>query len=316
MEISVIIPVYNISKYILECLKSVEKQKTEDCEIIIVDDGSTDESYEIIKNYISTRTQYKLLRQENAGLSAARNTGIKVAKGRYLLFLDGDDLLKDEALPKLESVIKNKDIDIVLNQYVKLDDSTGEIKEDNARFILKDIEPMAAYDKIVNKSDMWISAWNCVVSRKFIIQNKLYFEKGILHEDELWVPMIFMKARNVIVNNNVVHIYRINRDGSIMKTKNIKRELDKIRICNKLLSLTTDENKGIVYKRITNVMRSVLIESSMYETKADLLQIKEVFDKERKLLLNSKGVYLYILYGMLGFNNVINMIKLVRKFRG
>ena len=63
-------------------------------------------------------------------------------------------------------------------------------------------------------------------------------------------------------------------------------------------------------------MRSVLIESSMYETKADLLQIKEVFDKERKLLLNSKGVYLYILYGMLGFNNVINMIKLVRKFRG
>ena len=98
MRFSVIIPIYNVSAYLLECLDSVACQSYLDYEVICVDDGSTDDSYAITKRYIERNDHWQLIHQENQGLGSARNTGLKNATGDYVLFLDSDDRLRPDAL--------------------------------------------------------------------------------------------------------------------------------------------------------------------------------------------------------------------------
>ncbi len=316
MEISIIIPVYNISNYIQRCLESVECQMTNECEVIIVDDGSSDDSYQIVEKFINNKNNYMLIHQKNGGLSAARNTGIRAAKGRYLLFLDGDDLLEKKAIQGLLKIIKNKEIDIIFNHYTELDESTGMMIEHEFFPNVIEGSPIKIYDYIVNKKAKWISAWNCMVRREFILKLNLYFKEGILHEDELWVPMIFMNALSVAINSNVVHLYRTNRVGSIMKTKNVKRELDKIDICKILTTIMDRKNQKIILRRTNNIMRSVLIEASTYEDREDLLKIKNKFKKEKDLLLNSEGFLLYGITEVCGFDFIVKGIRVLRKLRG
>ena len=128
--ISVIIPVYNVAPWLRECLDSVVSQSFTDLEIIIVDDGSTDESPQIIAEYASRDKRIIAVRKQNGGLGAARNTAIPLATGDYIAFLDSDDKIRRDAYEKLYEPAKKYDCDIVYCQTAYLDDQTGNITKE------------------------------------------------------------------------------------------------------------------------------------------------------------------------------------------
>ena len=118
IKFSIIIPVYNISNYISECVNSVLKQSFKDYEIILVNDGSIDDSFNICLNYSKKHENVRLINQQNGGLSSARNAGINQAEGDYLLFLDGDDFWKDgEFLENLNCIIETNSPDTIIFPY-------------------------------------------------------------------------------------------------------------------------------------------------------------------------------------------------------
>lgn len=126
--LSVIIPVYNVEKYIYECIKSVVEQSIKEIEIIVVDDGSQDNSIKIVEKFIDKRI--KILKKDNGGLSSARNEGLKVATGEYVIFVDSDDYLKDNTvLEEMYRIAKESKSDIVVGNYVKKYDEKEEINK-------------------------------------------------------------------------------------------------------------------------------------------------------------------------------------------
>lgn len=121
--ISVIIPVYNIEKYIFKCLSSVASQKYTNLEIIVVDDGSTDNSGEICDMFAAGDNRIKIIHQKNAGLSAARNAGIDASKGEYIGFIDGDDYIDKMMYYEMIHIIEQNDADMVICDYESVDEN-------------------------------------------------------------------------------------------------------------------------------------------------------------------------------------------------
>lgn len=191
MNVSVIIPVYNVALYITECLKSVMSQTYQGCmECLLIDDCGTDESIVIAEKYISVYEgpiRFEIIRHEcNRGLSAARNTGTKVAKGKYVYYLDGDDVIATDCIEKLMAqVVLHPDVDLVQGNVEILG-------ANNTSYIKKSISQTYALNNdevrrcFFNLKQMPINAWNKMIRRDVIIRKGLSFREDLLFEDNLW----------------------------------------------------------------------------------------------------------------------------------
>lgn len=234
--LSIVIPVYNVEAYLRQCLNSVLKSDgAQDCEVILVNDGSTDSSPEICREYTEQYGNVRLVNQPNGGLSEARNTGIHHATGKYILFLDSDDFLYEGSLKYILSNIEGSTTDIFLGRAYKYYQDT-----DTYRLSQKDYVPLAgkkpaeAFLSLISGNDFWFAAWLVIIEREFLLSHNLFFLKGIYHEDELWVPSVFMTAATVRFLNKGFYGYRLNREGSIVSKPNIKRLFDKLIVTEKL----------------------------------------------------------------------------------
>lgn len=223
--VSLIIPVYNVESYILECLKSVTKDFPSDgsVEVIIIDDGSPDQSINLINDYLNTldsdiRKLFRIIGQENKGLSGARNTGINIAKGDYLSFLDSDDILQGNFFNDILDVIKNNNPDIIQFRAFRFDNN-GYLSN-----FLPKIFDEGLYDlnenvwkKLCNKS-AWFS-W-LRVYKKELFEN-IKFPEGKNYEDAYTTPYIYLISKNIYFCNEEYLGYRFNPSG-ITATKSIK----------------------------------------------------------------------------------------------
>ena len=222
ISISVIIPIYNVENYIAECINSVISQTyTNNFECLLIDDCGTDNSINIVKEIISQykgNISFELIQHEkNKGLSAARNTGINKAKGKYIFFLDSDDWLYPQCLEKLISAIEiEKDIDYAIGDYhydsttifppLKL--KTG-IYKDN---ILE----------LYTQEMFYMMAWNKLYKTEFIRKNNFTFKENLLHEDELWSFCCACKTHKIAIIQEPTLYYRI-REGSIQNTNTFSK---------------------------------------------------------------------------------------------
>ena len=224
MLFSIIIPVYQVEKYIGCALSSVAAQSFADWEAVIVDDGSTDASNAICREYCQSDARFKLIRQDNAGLSAARNTGMDAAAGDYIVFLDGDDFLEPDALEQLAMQIKSEPADIVcFNGYTGFAElPAGHTSREWVRG--KDLpfgETLPAsriFDELIRRCPMVSSTpmvWQRCYKRTFLMEHDLRFVSGRLHEDEEWTPRVFFFAASASVIDHSGYCYR-RRVGSIM----------------------------------------------------------------------------------------------------
>lgn len=217
MKVSVIIPVYNVSKYIERCLLSVLNQTWQDLEVILVDDCTPDNSMEIVEAVIASHLRgitVRLLKHEkNRGLSAARNTGICDALGEYLFFLDSDDYIPENAIELLANIAKLNKPDFVIGNY----EVTGTKRW--APSLSLDTGYYEGNDFILSNyiSGKWyVMAWNKLMNRSFLIQNELYFQEGMVHEDDLWSFKLANIALSMSVVNEVTYFYFI-QPVSIMR---------------------------------------------------------------------------------------------------
>ncbi len=274
MKISVIIPVFNVSKYLGTCLDSVFSQTYEDCEVICVNDGSTDDSGSILSSFSAAHPGMVVIDQKNSGLSAARNTGLRHAHGEYLLFLDSDDWIEPHALERLSSVSDGQDM-ICFNGRRYLEDC-GEYEEADTLTPEQNISGWDYYNKYSLQPRRF--AFVCVVlrayRREFLIKNDLWFAEGIYHEDNRFTPMACYYAKDVRVINDVLYTYRIRR-SSITTTRNLKRDKDLLETANMLSAFFVEKedcSKTVIYRALTHHYQAPFARSSAKEDK-DLLPL-------------------------------------------
>ena len=208
-KFSIIIPVYNVEKYIDGCLKSVMNQTFKDYEVIVVNDGTKDNSMDIVKKY-----DVKVIEQKNQGLSAARNTGVKHAKGDYLIFLDSDDSWNKDLLKELSKSIKNNP-DVVRFQIQETYENSDDVKPFNEQSF-EDKNGVEAF-KIISSYHFIENAWCYAIRRDYYKKNKFSFKVGTIHEDYGLTPLIIIKAEKVNSIEYIGYNY-LQRQGSIMSS--------------------------------------------------------------------------------------------------
>ena len=229
IKISVIVPVYNVKSYIAECLESLVRQSVSEIEVIIVDDGSTDGSGEIAQEYADKYDYFRLIRQENGGLSAARNTGIEHANGEYIYFLDSDDYLTDHALETLYDIASEKQLDVLKFVAYSFSDEESEPEWSD------DYKYKGIYDGVysgqeilqlfIDNGDTGYPNCGLIFTKREIIEaNHLRFERGIIHEDNLFHWKLLALSQRVAVYNQTLHCRRY-RPGSIVTTPNYEKKL-------------------------------------------------------------------------------------------
>lgn len=263
MKFSIIIPVYNVEKFLRDCLDSVLHQTFADWEAVCVNDGSTDSSAAILAEFVKKDNRFKMIAKVNEGLSSARNTGIKEAKGDYILFVDSDDWLEPNTLETIAKALNDEDV---------LCFSGRRFFEETNSFNPADELPEKVYESgmdYYNENALLPRdfAFVCVVlrvyKRSFLLENNLRFEEGIFHEDNLFTPLICYYAKNVRVVNACLYNYRI-RAHSITTTADLKRLKDLMGIANKLAAFFIPKqgfDKTVVCRAITHHYQVAFVET-------------------------------------------------------
>lgn len=269
MRFSVVIPVYNVEKYLKDCLDSVLNQTFADWEAICVNDGSTDNSSAILAEYASRDSRIKAITQPNGGLSAARNTGMRAAQGEYVFFLDSDDWLETNALKVLSEHLNGEDM---------LCFSGRRYHEETKAFNPADELCEKSYESgmdYYNENALLPRdfAFVCTVLRAYkrtlLLENGLWFKEGIFHEDNLFTPLVCYYAKNVRVVDACLYNYRI-RANSITTTAHLSRLRDLMGTANALAAFFIPKqgfDKTVVYRVITHHYQVVFLEVGKEEKK-------------------------------------------------
>lgn len=223
--VSVIVPIYNVENYLEACLSSLERQTLHSIEIILVDDGSTDGSRAIAQKFTIKNDNWILIDRKNGGLSAARNSGLALASGEYVYFLDSDDFLADNALEVLYKKSLQDNLDVLKFSAYTFGDGSAEYQwtsKDGYKY--KGIYPgiysgLDVLDLFFKNGDIFPSCCLIFTKRALIVQNRLQFYEGIIHEDELFHYQLLAFANQVGILNEPLYYRRI-RPGSITQTPN------------------------------------------------------------------------------------------------
>lgn len=262
MKLSIIIPAYNAEAYLPQCLDSILAQEHQDCEVIVVDDGSTDGTAALLERY----PDVKVIHQENHGMSTARNRGLDEAQGEYILFVDSDDLLTDGALATLVAELTGEDV-IGFNAK-KLHNATG---QQTYHPTIREPETTDGWTYFcrhrLEATDIhFVCIWQRAYRRQFLIDNNLRFADGILRaEDDLFTTQAMLAAKTLRTITPCLYIYRI-RANSITTTVDRRRFDDSLRV-QRLLADLFIPLQGVDKKVIYRVLASNYINLFSRKTK-------------------------------------------------
>ncbi len=221
-KVSVIVPVYNTEKYLKECLNSILSQSYSDFEIIVVNDGSTDNSFSIISEFSKNDNRIKVVDKPNGGLSSARNEGLKIATGDYIMFVDSDDTILKDALKIAVKSIEKSNADVCMFSHFLL---RGEEKQKREVCLLGEFDKTKIKEEIIpkflgqNKGEKPIFAfvWAQIFKREYIGENPFLSEREYYMEDLLYDLDYYKKANKAVFISDALYNYRI-VDGSLTNT--------------------------------------------------------------------------------------------------
>ena len=253
VKVSVIVPVYNVAEYLRECLNSIVNQTLEGIEIICVNDGSTDNSLEILEEYAKMDSRVKVFTIENSGISQARNFGIKHAKGEYIGFVDSDDYINETMFEKLYISCKQNDLDISMCQISLFDDETGEVNNDLDYYNLKvfkdlDKDVFNADDTTEFTCNIVVNVYNKLYRKSLLEDNSIVFPPNLIFEDELFFMKTYLLAQRISIVNEFLYYYRLNRKGSITYLEKENNYVDMVYIYKKEREIFKELNKYEEYK--------------------------------------------------------------------
>jgi len=224
--ISVIVPIYNVEKYLKKSIDSLLCQTYRNLEIILVDDGGTDGCPAICDAYEKQDARVKVIHKQNGGLSDARNAGLEKATGEYVAFFDSDDYLKPDMLERLAKALEKDDADIAVCNFETVTPEGKPIPERNMHQIIPDevIDGKEAICRLCGPNyEYYVTAWNRLYKKEIV--NGILFPKGKIHEDEFTAHLFYGRAKKVACVNYAGYCYVV-REDSIMTKKYSKRNLD------------------------------------------------------------------------------------------
>lgn len=314
-KVSVVIPVYNVEEYLRECLDSVFNQTLRDIEIICINDGSTDNSSQVLAEYQSKETRLRVISQKNGGQSKARNAGLYVAKGEYVYFLDSDDYIKTNALEILYTTATTNNLeilyfdsevffenDILKNQFSEYLTAYDRKNEYTEVFSGKDL-----FCKLVSDNAYAVQPCLQFAKREYLEEKHIRFFEGIIYEDNLYTFKSVLQADRVAHIKDKLYVRRIRQNSTMTDTKIRFFHFYSIFMCYiKMLqfsySIPQDQvlEKAIV-KVLSGVFRSAqnkynqISHYNLFEAELDL--IKNMSDRDRMLMkhlgFEFPGTYLF-----------------------
>lgn len=330
--ISVIIPVYNVEAYIVKCIASVVEQTLQDAiEIIIVDDCSPDNSIVLAKDYASSicRANRKIIfltHQQNKGQAAARNSGIRIANGKFLFFIDSDDFIPADSLDTLIRHAKTGEYAVIEGQSIHID-STGKVlsTQRNSQY------------QIVKDRDLWLIGgkwapvcWNKLINREFFIQHNLFFAEGFFYEDLYWAVLVALSNPKILIIPNSTYYYLI-RHGSTTNSMSERHVKSFIKLSEHLVTLYRNNNISdrlkepytANYERFRSIAIDYVYTSCANDTRKNLFNSLRLlnlchvghvlFNKSLSTKIKAKVLPLY--FGPLGHYLIViksNISKLLR----
>lgn len=253
IKVSIIVPVYNTEKYLCECLDSIVNQSLKDIEIICVNDGSTDNSLEILEKYAKNDSRVKVFSIENSGLSVARNLGINHANGKYIGFVDSDDYVNEYMFEKLYISCELNNLDVAICKISLFDDETGEVNNELDYYNLGVFEGFKkevfnADDTTSFTCDIVVNAYNKLYRKSFLEENSIEFPLHLLFEDEIFFIKTYLTAQRISIVNEFLYYYRLNRSGSLSYLNKDKNYVDIVCIYKKQREFFKEVNKYEEYK--------------------------------------------------------------------
>lgn len=221
--ISIVIPVYNVEPYLPKCIDSVLLQTYQNLEIILVDDGSTDQSPSICDAYALKDSRVYVIHQVNGGLSHARNVGTKSASGVYLAYLDSDDFWElDSALEEMVQIILERSPDVLLFGFRKINLKTNNVTEFSVALLPDVAQIDRLKQELLQQRRYSNSAWCKMIRIGFLREQKLAFPYGRRSEDLIWSRKLLSEAKSISFYPKSVMVYQTGRDGSITNTFSLK----------------------------------------------------------------------------------------------
>lgn len=301
ISISVIVPVYNVEKYIRECIQSILNQTMKNIEIIIVNDGSRDNSIEEIIDLVNLNKNIILINKKNGGLSSARNEGLKYATGKYISFVDSDDYIDKNFLKTLYLEAEEHNLDIAFGGNTKLYKNDQEKNSRDVRlFNNQNMSGICFLKKQMKFRDFRPEVWDDLYSRDFLVKNNLTFYEGILHEDEEFTIQCLIEANRVRLVDTYGYIYR-QREDSIMSNSASLKNLESLylildRIMEKYNISTNQEKLDVISKTVLYLINAIIGKISLlsYKDKKSLYNKSkinkaiEIVSKKNKLCLKDK----------------------------
>ena len=281
MKFSIIIPAYNVADYLENCVESILKQTYDNYEIIIVDDGSTDETGKVADELLKQSKQINVVHQSNGGASKARNTGMKRATGDYILFLDGDDFWSDSHfLKQIVSELTIKIVYVIIFGYSYYYDN--EIKESPISR-LKDLGEATNYGLFNGPN------WNKCISKK-LINKGLSFPEDLVSEDSLYCSSIMKRMESFSVITSTQYMYRQNRAGSLTNVVKERNVLDTLEGISR--GLSDEKSLSEVKRKALNTYFTISYISILPYAKPYLFnqEIRNLLIQYKYLLKNSSHI--------------------------
>lgn len=323
MLLSIVIPVYNVEKYLDQCVSSALQL---DCqkEIILVNDGSTDGSGTLCDAWAARDAQIRVIHQENGGLSAARNTGIRSSTGDYIMLLDSDDYLDTAESVRMLSHLQSGS-DVVMGLYREVFPEEGiERKENSPAF--EQMQGLVSVDTFLSNlpidgNGCYMVAVRFLCRRDFVLENHLFFLPGIYHEDEEWSQRLFAAAQSIYVTNCYFYQYRQARTGSITATVKPKRIFDRFVIMGKGVAIletgVSAAKADYIKKQLALIYLANLMDYRIL-SKQDKARTAADYRKYSCYLgfINSKiGQILAIVLKIIGFRATGSLLGIANKIR-
>lgn len=254
IKVSIIIPVYNVKEYVEKCIESVLNQTYKNIEVIIINDGSTDGCEKIVNKYAQKDKRIKVINKENGGLASARNIGLKLVTGNYVMFVDSDDWIAENTIEKLYKELKKEKYDIIEFGYTKVDEKS--IIVDGYKFYEKKLlSNESILKEYFSNNIIQEVVWNKIYNRN-ILQG-ISMQEGRIYEDYMVMPEILINTNELLIIPDIFYSY-LQRRNSIVHSKFSKKNLDWIYAGNYVIDFCNKNIKKYEYAaRLRKIMLCV-----------------------------------------------------------
>lgn len=313
--ISIVVPVYKVEKYLKKCVESLINQTYKAIEIILVNDGSPDLCPKLCDEYAVKDKRISVIHKENGGLSDARNTGLREAKGEYVLFVDSDDFIDLNTCERFEKFIGPNKPDIIVGNARKIDGNQVVTMSHTFNSYGKMITGKQYLKNELSSGTMYMAVCLNLYNKSYLLVNQFKFKVGILHEDEQFTPRVFLKAERIIGTDIIFYNYLIRENSittSVNKIKNAEhllqtcKELERIYINIEDKDLSKLLNDNLVNKFLNIFQEAELHKKEHIHLVDDNFLEGKALTKRNKLrvtlFLMNKKVYFYV-------NKIFKIIK-------